>query len=122
LIDGRYEGERYIPRSAEEIDAVRSVVTMAAGVSIDRGDKVEVVNIPFKARPTELEKVNVQFDLKEWIQTPQGIAAGGGVAVLLLLSLLLGKRCRARTAPVGVDQHAVIQLAGHGNVTQTHGT
>ncbi len=119
LIDGRYEGERYIPRSAEEIDAVRSVVTMAAGVLIDRGDKVEVVNIPFKTRPTELEKVNVQFDLKEWLRTPQGMAASGGVIVfLLLLSMLLGRRRRTRAVQIAEEQPALMQRAEQGNATQ----
>jgi flagellar M-ring protein FliF len=112
LIDGRYEGEKYIPRSPEEIDAVRSVVTMAAGLSVERGDKVEVVNIPFKTRPAELENASIQFDLKEWMRTPQGMVAAGGVVVLLLLSILFRKRRRARAVRMAEDQPALLQSAG----------
>ncbi len=97
LIDGRYQGETYLPRSAEEIDAVRSVVTMAAGISVERGDKVEIVNIPFKTKPVDAEKDTVAFDpLKpqQWLKTPQGMAAAAGVVVLLLLLMRFGRRRR----------------------------
>lgn len=98
LIDGRYEGEAYLPRSPEEIEAVRSVVMMAAGFSADRGDKIEVINIPFKSPPTDLSKENVPFDLQQWIRTPQGMGAIGGAVMLLVLVWLLGRRRRSRTS------------------------
>jgi len=93
LIDGRYEGETYVPRSAEEIDAVRSVVMMAAGFSSERGDKIEVVNIPFKAQPLEIVQSKMAVDLKEWTKTPQGIGVVGGAFIFLIcLFFLLKKR------------------------------
>ncbi len=107
LIDGRYEGETYAPRTGEEIDAVRSVVMMAAGFSAERGDKIEVVNVPFKAPPGELEKGPVQFDLREWSKTPQGMSAvGGGVALLLLLWLLRKGRAKRRQEEPRALEHA----------------
>lgn len=107
LIDGRYEGETYAPRTGEEIDAVRSVVMMAVGFSAERGDKIEVVNVPFKAPPGKLEKGPVQFDLREWSKTPQGVSVvGGGVALLLLLLLLRKGRAKRRQEEPRALEHA----------------
>lgn len=97
LIDGRYEGQTYVPRAPEELEAVRSVVMMAAGFSADRGDKIEVINIPFKSPPLDPSKENVPFDLQQWIKTPQGMGAVGGAVALLVLMWLLGRRRRSRT-------------------------
>lgn len=113
LIDGRYEGNTYIPRSAEEIEAVRTVVMMAAGFSADRGDKIEVVNIPFKVQPTEIEQLNAQIEFQRWLQSPQGMATiGGAVVALLLLLLLMRKRQRVRVVRIEEERQAVEQRGG----------
>jgi len=110
LIDGRYEGNSYIPRSAEEIEAVRSVVMMAAGFSADRGDKIEVVNIPFKVQPPEVEQLKAQLELQQWMKSPQGIGAiGGGVVVLLMLLFLLRRRRSVRIVRIKEERRAVEQ-------------
>lgn len=109
FIDGRYEGETYVPRTAEEIEAVRSVVMMAAGFSAERGDKIEVVNIPFKTPPAELEKSNAPFDVRQWIKTPQGMGAVGGAVALLLLLFILGKRRRTRIVRIEEERRIVTQ-------------
>lgn len=113
LIDGRYEGNTYIPRSAEEIEAVRTVVMMAAGFSAERGDKIEVVNIPFKVQPPEIEKLNAQLEFQRWLQSPQGMAAVGTVVVaLLLLLFLLRRRQRIRALRVEEERRAMEQRDG----------
>lgn len=110
LIDGRYEGNTYIPRAAEEIEAVRTVVMMAAGFSADRGDKIEVVNIPFKTQPTEIEQLNAQLEFQQWLQSPHGMATvGGAVAALLLLLFLLRRRKGSRVIRIEEEQRAVAQ-------------
>jgi len=57
IIDGTYEivkGEdgkeekKYIPRSKEEMEQFRNLVKMTVGYNADRGDQIEVVNIPFE--------------------------------------------------------------------------
>lgn len=53
LVDGNYgpagkEGKReYIPRSEEEIQKISAIVRNAVGFSEERGDRLEVVDIPF---------------------------------------------------------------------------
>jgi flagellar M-ring protein FliF len=118
LIDGRYQGETYIPRSAEEIDAVRSVVMMAAGISNERGDKVEIVNIPFKTKPVDPDKENVPFNPQQWVKTPQGMGSVGGVVVLLVLMMLLGRRRGAKAKRMAEGQRVLEQAAGQDGVVQ----
>lgn len=52
LVDGRYttneEGERiYEPRSQEEIEQLESLVRSAVGFDAQRGDVIEIINMPF---------------------------------------------------------------------------
>ena len=64
LIDGKYEkvkgdkGEqlKYIPRSQQELTNIRALVFRAAGLSEERGDKIEVLNMPFEAEDIAEEK------------------------------------------------------------------
>lgn len=69
LVDGTYvkdaEGkEVYTPRSAEELAQVTTLVKSAIGYSEKRGDKVDVINLPF-AVPAEIVEVEKPF---EWIK------------------------------------------------------
>jgi flagellar M-ring protein FliF len=57
LVDGKYEKVKgakgkedlkYIPRSQKELDTIRNMVLRAAGFSEERGDKIEVLNMPFE--------------------------------------------------------------------------
>ena len=56
LVDGKYEkvkgkkGEelKYIPRSQQELDNIKNLVVRAAGFNEERGDKIEVLNMPFE--------------------------------------------------------------------------
>lgn len=118
LIDGRYEGNTYTPRSAEEIEAVRSVVMMAAGFSADRGDKIEVVNIPFKVQPPAAEPVDAWLELRQWSKSPRGVGVIGGMVVGLLLFLLLMRRGRVRVVRVGEGRQAVEQHNGRAGAAQ----
>jgi flagellar M-ring protein FliF len=66
LVDGKYEkvkGERgkgeelkYIPRSQQELANIRTLVFRAAGLSEERGDKIEVLNMPFEVEDMAEEK------------------------------------------------------------------
>ncbi|RMH36111.1 MAG: flagellar M-ring protein FliF [Nitrospirae bacterium] len=58
LVDGTYEpaegngseeGQQYIPRSEEEMEKLVAIVKKAVGFSQERGDQIEVVNIPFES-------------------------------------------------------------------------
>jgi flagellar biosynthesis/type III secretory pathway M-ring protein FliF/YscJ len=86
---------------------------MAAGFSADRGDKIEVVNIPFKVQPPEIEQLNAQLEFQRWLQSPQGMATiGGAIVTLLLLLLLLRKRQRVRIIRIEEERRAVERRGG----------
>jgi flagellar M-ring protein FliF len=63
LVDGTYrkaageegEGEwQYVPRSAEEMNKLENIVKRAVNYDLERGDKVELVNIPFESSKLSL--------------------------------------------------------------------
>ncbi len=64
LVDGKYEkiktkkGEdlKYIPRSQQELDTIKNLVLRAAGFNEERGDKIEVLNMPFEVETMTEEK------------------------------------------------------------------
>ena len=64
LVDGKYEkikgqkGEdlKYIPRSQQELGNIRTLVLRAAGLNEERGDKIEVLNMPFEVETIPEEK------------------------------------------------------------------
>jgi flagellar M-ring protein FliF len=64
LVDGKYEkikgqkGEelKYIPRSQQELGNIRNLVLRAAGLNEERGDKIEVLNMPFEVESIPDEK------------------------------------------------------------------
>jgi flagellar M-ring protein FliF len=64
LVDGKYEtvkgkkGEelKYIPRSQQDLGNIKSLVLRAAGLDETRGDKIEVLNMPFEVENIPEEK------------------------------------------------------------------
>ena len=73
LVDGKYEktpgksGEalRYIPRSQQELNNIRNVAARAAGLNEERGDKIEVINMPFEVEIVPEEKTFLKPENKE---------------------------------------------------------
>ncbi len=57
LVDGKYEKVmvgrkeqlKYVPRSQQELNNIKALVFRAAGLNDERGDKIEVLNMPFEA-------------------------------------------------------------------------
>ena len=64
LVDGKYEkvkgqkGEelKYIPRSQQDLANIKNLVLRAAGFNEERGDKIEVLNMPFEVESIPEEK------------------------------------------------------------------
>jgi flagellar M-ring protein FliF len=64
VLDGKYEkikgakGEelKYIPRTQKELSDVKNLIARAVGYNEERGDKIEVLNIPFEAENLVDEK------------------------------------------------------------------
>ena len=76
VVDGKYEkvkgqkGEetKYVPRSAKELNDIKNLVARAVGYDEVRGDKIEVLNIPFEVESSADEKgIIEQAEKKELI-------------------------------------------------------
>ena len=100
LVDGTYHQDKYLPRTKEEIEVIKGMVKRAAGFDADRGDEIEVANVPFKIPPDKTAQPITAPNMTDMIQTPIGIAAAAGVALILgtLIFLLVRGRSK-RTAP-----------------------
>ncbi|MDD5243913.1 MAG: flagellar basal-body MS-ring/collar protein FliF [Syntrophorhabdaceae bacterium] len=65
VVDGKYEkvkgqkGEelKYVPRSQKEINDIKNVIARAVGYNEERGDKIEILNVPFETESFADEKV-----------------------------------------------------------------
>src|SRR5258706_3329565 len=79
LVDGKYEKEKYVARSKEEIEVIKGMVKRAVGFDADRGDEIDVANVPFKIQPVEPLKPIGAPDLKEIIKTPIGMGVAAGI-------------------------------------------
>ncbi len=79
LVDGKYEKDKYVARSKEEIEVIKGMVKRAVGFDADRGDEIDVANVPFKIQPVEPLKPIGAPDLKEIIKTPMGMGVAAGI-------------------------------------------
>ena len=93
LVDGTYSLDAdgntvYAPRDAEQLSQMAQLVKSAIGFDAARGDKVEVINMPFND-PVELE---VPEEPLAWLRDElQGIIQTlviGGVAILAILLII----------------------------------
>jgi flagellar M-ring protein FliF len=64
VVDGKYEkvkGEKgeelkYVPRSQKEINDIKNVIARAVGYNEERGDKIEILSVPFETESFADEK------------------------------------------------------------------
>lgn len=105
MVDGKYEKDKYIARGAEEMEVIKGLVKRAVGFDTERGDQLEVANVPFKLQPAApLQPVGMP-DFKEMIQTPMGIGVGAGALMLLgALGFLLLRR---KKKPAAIEAAAI---------------
>lgn len=104
LVDGTYgkndAGDQvYQPRSEQELAQIASLVRSAVGYDESRGDKVEVINMPFAREQSDFAEGPLDFlkqDMSNIIQT----LVIGGVAILFILLVIrpLVARAVATTA------------------------
>lgn len=94
VIDGKYEkvkgqkGEevRYSPRSQKELTDIKNLVARAVGLDEERGDKLEVLNMPFEVEQYGDDKGLIdQAEKKEMIYT----FAKYGFYLIIILSIFL---------------------------------
>lgn len=94
LVDGRYttneEGERiYEPRSEQEMQQIRSLVSTAVGFDDIRGDQIEVINMQFADIDTSAEGLDDSmlfgFQKSDLLDTAEILT----VAIMIILVVLL---------------------------------
>lgn len=130
LVDGNYnvnaetQERSYEPLNEETMENIRKLVNTAVGYSADRGDQIEVVNMPFTdldalaEGPPEFNLLG--FSKDEVLRMAEGL----GVAIVAVLVILLVVRPLVTRAfesmPQGEDQlisgDGVPQLTGPGGV------
>lgn len=68
VVDGKYEKVKekkkevlkYTPRSQKELADIKGIVARAVGYDEERGDKIEVLNVPFEVEPMADEKEAIE--------------------------------------------------------------
>ena len=94
VVDGTYEqinkkdgsvDWKYSPRSAEEMDQIKAIVMGAINFDAERGDKVEVANIPFGTE--KLAQAFVESAEEGWLDKLSAFAAPMRYAVLAVFML-----------------------------------
>lgn len=103
LVDGKYQGDAYVSRTPEEMDALRAIVMKAVGFNAERGDQVEVANIPFSTRTQVQERASTDGGV-HWVRSPWSIGVGAGGLLLLLLALGWRRRRRVPEQPLVIEQ------------------
>ncbi|HUK42539.1 MAG TPA: flagellar basal-body MS-ring/collar protein FliF [Candidatus Acidoferrales bacterium] len=83
LVDGKYEKDKYVPRTKEEMEVIKGMVKRAVGFDDDRGDEIEVANVAFKIQPSPAVQVPGAPDLKDMVTSPLGMGVGAGVLLAL---------------------------------------
>lgn len=83
LVDGTYEaaanaedqaadavgGKEYVPRSEQEIQNLILIVKKAVGFSEDRGDQIEMVNVPFETPPVQEGEEGMTAGVQAFVAT-----------------------------------------------------
>ena len=126
LVDGNYNTNNeektrtYEPLPDETLDKIRSLVNTAVGYNADRGDQIEVVNMPFTG--FDLLDGEEEFNLlgfnKEEIMR---MAEGLGVAVVAVLVILLVVRPLVTRAFEAMPQGDEALLTSDGAMAQLTG-
>jgi len=100
MVDGKYDNEKYVARSAEEMEVIKGIVKRAVGFDTERGDEIEIANVPFTIQPAAPSAPLAPQGLKEMVQTPTGMAVGGGalLAIGALAFFLLRRKKPAVSA------------------------
>ncbi|MGZ8423804.1 MAG: flagellar basal-body MS-ring/collar protein FliF [Candidatus Binatia bacterium] len=110
MVDGKYDNEKYLARSAEEMEVIKGIVKRAVGFDTERGDEIEIANVPFKIQPASPLNPLVAPTLKDMAQTPMGMAAGGGALLVLgaLAFFMLRRKKPAMSAAEPAAEVAVL--------------
>lgn len=93
VVDGTYTDDgkgnaTYTPRSQQELDQIKALVSSAVGFDASRGDQIEVVNLKFASRP-DLTAGTSAPGLFDFTRDDLFSAAQIGVSLLIGLALIV---------------------------------
>ena len=99
VVDGTYQqpeegadGEQaqYVPRATEEMSKLENIVKSAVDYDAGRGDKIEVVNIPFEVElASDMTALPEPPGWMETIKTHQSLIKYTAAAIFFLLSFMM---------------------------------
>jgi flagellar M-ring protein FliF len=108
LVDGKYEKDKYVGRTEQEMEVIKGMVRKAVGFNADRGDEIEVANVPFKIQPAPAQQAPAAVpDWRDWLTSPVGIGAGVGALLLVgavIFMLTRGKSKKPVEAPAAAAE------------------
>jgi len=110
--DGQIQHE-YVPRSAEEMEKIENIVKSAVSFNDERGDRVEVVNMPFESTPAA--DPSMQANGNSWLDAiapfkPVLKYAAGGLMLLCLFLIVMRPLVRWVTAAAPAELEMIPQL------------
>jgi len=113
LVDGKYEKDKYVPRTKEEMEVLKGMVKRAVGFDEDRGDEIEVANVAFKIQPAPALQSPGAPELQDMITSPMGIGVGVGVFFMLgaLGFFAMRRKPKAKEAPLSAMAQPVVTTA-----------
>jgi flagellar M-ring protein FliF len=129
FVDGTYtespegEGLVYTPRGDEQLDQIERVVRTAVGMDVNRGDRIEVVNMQFSERGVEQPLPGGTPGWLELVTQYGGRLVLFAIAIVLALGLkrnlsrLVAERHPAaggsgRKVAAGADTGSVLEMGG----------
>lgn len=121
LVDGKYEKDKYLARSAEEMEVIKGMVQRAVGFDSNRGDQIEIANVPFKIQPASPLQPLGAPDLKDMVTSPMGIGIGAGAILVfgaLAFFLLRGKKKQSVVEPALASTAAPAQAVPSAETVQ----
>ncbi len=109
MVDGKYQEDdqgksTYIPRTPEELDTIKNIVKKTLGIDENRGDTIEVANVPFDTSHLEKELSEAdKFKTTEFWMTI-GSYAAVALLFLFLFQFVLKPLIQWVTGPVMIEE------------------
>ncbi len=121
MVDGIYQKEGkedvYKPRSPEEIAGLEKIVRAAIGYSLERGDDVRVINVPFEVKQAQISAMDKVASVGKDIATPVVNLILALLFIFLVIRPLLKKFVFKEEPKPEISEQAAIEggvIAGEG--------
>ena len=89
------------------MEVIKGVVKRAVGFDADRGDEIEVANVPFKVQSPGGLQPTAAPELKDMVTSPTGIGVGVGVLAVVGALAFFFMRRKSKKLEVGQPTAAI---------------